>query len=1594
MVADPTNEVFIAGYTDSYGAGQYDIVLIKYTYIPPAPPGPFVLSTTADTPDIDGDFFLNWTQSSQAKNYTIYTYTSYITKINGSVTELASGLTNQSYHISGLSGGTYYYIVVAFNNLGNSSTTCIKVEVLLPQKPGVFTLSTDANSPDEWGVFYLNWTVSLYADNYSVYVYNSFITEINGSVILLDRGIIDLYYLVTELNNGTFYYIIVAFNEIGNTSSNCIKVDTAIPPHKFVPEQDVHNAWYWSIDIGDWLIYEGEITITNLTDGRAFSLRLQNIFNITAIANISCLIPGVGSMLFSQINYSLIYYNLTTLKYETIWVNKPCAQFIYNTTTSQHEHYYRDIDPLYYFAYILPINSTRGVQVNKIGNIINNTYYKAFSPIFSIPRWNNIIYNKNANEIYYENTIGGYFINTSYVDSGILNSVSSYYTFNMGGHTYLLNANFHRVFEDNMTDEVDWGAKKGDTFYFTQSYSGSFDNVKVVITGFSNYQTIVQGAYGNQIQIFRNINGNLSIWNSTTQQYDLKYINMPLARANNFYPFVPFSSPYMQLWMPDGISGFDIAWFYNNDTVWYIGMDKVFVTNNSYYHTNSTSGEYVSLAWNYKSVPLCKYYIQNFSVIEFYIVQTNITNVFNSANFRLYSEFVRNYIVYLNFSSPGQNVRVFYSISPWNFISNDLFSYRINNMSLYMDIFVNNSLAIIPGSINITIFYNGTYLSTLGYNETYLRPFIYNKTTSQWIPLPFSQFDVDIINDVVRINLDHFSIYAMGYFDEYPPGNFSLTSDANSPDRDGDFFLNWTSSILADNYTIYVYNSLITKINGSVNVLISGLTNRSYHIKGQTNGTYYYKIVSFNLYGNGSSNCIKVIVAIGPPGAFVLSSNAGIPDTDGNFTIFWTDPGDWDNFSIYIHNSLITVINGSVTEMQSGLVGLNFNVSATSAVYYFVIVAYNEFGNSSSNCIRIDVEIPPQPFVLWDTADNPDTDGDFLLNWTLSQYADNYSVYWYTSRITIINGSLNLLSSEIAGGPVIINGWHPSGHFYFIVVAHNIYANTTSNNVHIYVKLPPGPFTLTTNATNPDMNGIFNLIWTNSNGADNYSIYMYNSYITVINGSLTILADQTAISPYLITLSRSGKFYFIAVAFNETGNTSSNCIFVRVKLPPVAPILTSTADDPDTDGDFNLIWTTSPYTDNYSIYFYNSRITQINGSLTLANNNATSPYWIYGLKSQDIYFIIVAYNETGNTTSNCLKIRVRIPPKSPILSSTASDPDIDGDFQLIWTISIYTDNYSLYMYNRRITVINGSLTILNYQNAISPRSISNYKSGDYYFIVVAYNKTGNSTSNCIKIRVRIPPGPFTLSSNAGIPETDGTFNLTWTISAGADNYSVYVYNSEINSSTISEASLIIQGLTNNSIELWRWAGIHYFAILAYNKTGITLSNNISIDIRIPPTSFALSTDADDPDDDGKFYLIWQLSLGANNYSVYRYDSYIYNINSSLTLISKQIAISPLLIEDLEDGSYYFVIVAYNNFGNATSNCLKITVELAEEKEEKKSEKEEGFDLIGFIMSPIGMVLIFGSVAAVIAFVYIRKRYYKASKKERTRIESLWDSEQK
>jgi ABC-type transport system substrate-binding protein len=134
-----------------------------------------------------------------------------------------------------------------------------------------------------------------------------------------------------------------------------------------------------------------------------------------------------------------------------------------------------------------------------------------------------------------------------------------------------------------------------------------------------------------------------------------------------------------------------------------------------------------------------------------------------------------------------------------------------------------------------------------------------------------------------------------------------------------------------------------------------------------------------------------------------------------------------------------------------------------------------------------------------------------------------------------------------------------------------------------------------------------------------YSPYVYNAFNNHVSGF-----QQNSMS----------KIYFYP------------CNFIYPILPGSVTIYPN-IDNPDTDGSFDISWSSSTYTDNYSLYRSSNVITTIDGSVTLLLDEITGfSYKASGYSDGTYYFVVVSKNGNGNTISNNMMVTVELEPSS------------------------------------------------------------------------------------------------------------------------------------------------------------------------------------------------------------------------------------------------------------------------------------------------------------------------------------------------------------
>jgi WD40 repeat protein len=454
-------------------------------------------------------------------------------------------------------------------------------------------------------------------------------------------------------------------------------------------------------------------------------------------------------------------------------------------------------------------------------------------------------------------------------------------------------------------------------------------------------------------------------------------------------------------------------------------------------------------------------------------------------------------------------------------------------------------------------------------------------------------------------------------------------------------------------------------------------------------------------------------------------------DKNGSFVVVGTGSSDR---RVYFYNATNStklswskqlgemVRSVSISENGTYITAGSFDYS----VYLFNQISSDPIWNYTTESVIWSVEISEdEKYVVAGSSDN----NIYLLN---ASSTNEPLISNFTTSDAVLSVSISKEGRYIAGG--------------------------ADNNVYLfYGAFPPNNFTLSTDTGNASYSGNFNLIWTESEGANNYTIYTYDYPITQINYSLTPLERNYKQHNYSINGLQNGTYYYAIVAHNQFGNTTTNCVNVTViRYPPLPFNLSTNATQPEIDGNYNLTWDSSLLASYYTVYECNKTITVINSSVTTIVPSTTNLNYSITNKSNGVYYYLVkAFNNNGNTSSNCINVSVERAPSNFTIYTTATIPDEDGDFILTWNSTFQADNYTVYMHNSSITEINDTLTLLANMTTDLNCIVPTLTNGTYYFIVVASNKYGNTSCICISVNVQIPPsdevggGPGDKTPNGG-----------------------------------------------------------------------------------------------------------------------------------------------------------------------------------------------------------------------------------------------------
>ncbi|MHA1149731.1 MAG: choice-of-anchor X domain-containing protein [Promethearchaeota archaeon] len=579
-------------------------------------------------------------------------------------------------------------------------------------------------------------------------------------------------------------------------------------------------------------------------------------------------------------------------------VNASGTNFTYNVITASDSYFY--IPPFIH-------NNGTALAQHWCGQAYqNSTLINAYIP--------NSQLTIKGNNTWINSTTTNSFMHAIYNNHGIMEFGEFFIDYEGLGMGTNKNQSFvyTRIYDFNPLNEISWGVEIGDLLYYNQMM---FHN-RFEVTDIVN----VTDEEGRSVQ---RVIANISNWDRDNEVWIYDDTGI-IGEANDYLCNLNYLIT-KEAEMADLISTFSNA--YDNITY---GTDWIQAENTTTPH---------SLFLHYFSNGILRYYkyhTESGENIFYYKNASSLSSGIYNISFDPY-KLKNRYNISIGIEV-NDNSEFFFAGVPDNPVGITLFY-----GDLFIDLMLNESLNIV-GKVNLTIEYDTNF-------EGPFALWYFNVSSDMWESVPLDDNSFGTLN----ATLEHLSLY--GLTRGKPPGSFSLSSTADTPDKDGIFNLTWTLPSDAINYSIYQYSNYITEINGSITRLAEGVSDLFYTITGLSNGTYYYKVLALNPYGNSTTNCIQIDVSLGPPGNFILSSNAENPDNDGFYSLTWNRSNGAINYTIYEYTSYITEINETVNILAEGYTSRNYPINfQLDGTYYYKVLGFNKYGNSSTNSIRIDVQ--------------------------------------------------------------------------------------------------------------------------------------------------------------------------------------------------------------------------------------------------------------------------------------------------------------------------------------------------------------------------------------------------------------------------------------------------------------------------------------------------------------------------------------------------------------------------------------------------------------------------------------------------------------
>jgi fibronectin type 3 domain-containing protein len=599
-----------------------------------------------------------------------------------------------------------------------------------------------------------------------------------------------------------------------------------------------------------------------------------------------------------------------------------------------------------------------------------------------------------------------------------------------------------------------------------------------------------------------------------------------------------------------------------------------------------------------------------------------------------------------------------------------------------------------------------------------------------------------------------------------------------------------------------------------------------------------YNVSAVNAAGTGPQSTGASAFASARP--VPPSPPQGLTATPGNgtMTLNWTKPYSNGGSSITGYEVWRGTASGSETRFVSiGNVTSYVDTSVLGGThYYYFVKAINSIGASagSNEANATPTSIPSAPGSLTATAGA----GEVILNWTTPSSNGGLSILGYKIYRSTSSGTETLIATVNDGTQLsYVDTQVTPGTTYFYKVAafNSLGTSKLSNEASATPTQPITPPGQPTNlVATPGVDNI-TLTWTppaNNGGAP---ITSYQIWRGTTSGSETMIAT-TSMTTYTDTgLTPGTTYYYYVIAVNSAGSSPKSQEVSAA--PPTAPGIPQNLTATPGINSINLTWSPpasnggSPIT-GYIIYRGTAP-----GSETLYKTVGTvTTYLDQSVTSGTTYYYkIEAVNAVGpgNLSAETSASTITTPSQPTNLIAT---PGVNN-ITLTWSPPSNTGGATITSYQIFRGTISGQEVMIA-STTLTTYTDTGLASGTpYYYYVVAVNSAGPGAQSQEVSGVPLAPetapsSPLNLQATAGIDSV----NLTWTppISNGGSpitGYAIYRGTSPGSETLYQSVGLVY---TYHDVSVTSGT-TYYYKIVAINGIGPSgSSNEVSATPLTPP----------------------------------------------------------------------------------------------------------------------------------------------------------------